>query len=183
MGASGLFRRWSVPISSAISWWYDGPAGAFEYWPQGPSGPVETEAAPFGNVAIVGDNDSMFHRVGAIGQPEDYPPLSAFTDSAELHYRPDASADVVDAAELRWHYPRGRLRLSILWKAHSFADQRAAALYDEHSDDLTPEGVVSVFSEDLARRGIALAESPHPFRDAAWLQALAQAYPLERLQV
>ena len=180
MGASGLFRRWSVPIASAISWWYDGPAGEFEYWSQGPSGPVETEAAPFGNVAIVGDNDSMFHRVGAVGQSEDFPPPSAFTESAHLHYQPDGSADVVDAGLVRWHHAPGQLRLSILWKAHSFADLRAAALYDEHADDLTPERIVAVFSADLARRGIALAEPAHPFRDAAWLRGLVQAYPLER---
>jgi hypothetical protein len=181
MGASGLFQRWSVPIASAISWWYDGPAGAFEYWSEGPSGPVEAEAAPFGNVAIVGDNDSMFHRVGAIGEPGDFAPASAFTENAELHYWPDGSADVVDAGLVRWQYAPGQLRLSILWKAHSFADPRAAALYDEHSDDLTPERIVAVFSADLARRGIALAEpARHPFRDDAWLRGLAQAYPLER---
>jgi len=180
MGASGLFRRWSVPIASAIAWWYDGPAGGFEYWPAGPEGPIASEQAPFGNVALVGDNDSMFHRVGAIGRPADFPPAGRFTAGAHLHFRPDGSADVIEAGEMRWHYAPGALRLSILWKAYAFADARAAALHDERSDDLTPERIAAIFAADLARRGIALAEPTHPFRDAAWLRGLGEAYPLAR---
>jgi hypothetical protein len=178
MGASGLFRRWSVPIASAIAWWYDGPAGDFEYWPQGPQGPVARETAPFGNVALVGDNDTMFHRVGAIGDPAHYLPPGSFTHAAELHYRPDGSADAIEAGALRWHYPRGQLRISLLWKAHAFADERAAALHDDHSDDLTPERVALVFAEDLARRGIRAAKPSHPFGDAGWMRLLAETYPI-----
>jgi hypothetical protein len=180
MGASGLFRRWAIPIASAISWWYEGPAGDFEYWPLGLGSPAEVERAPFGNVAIVGDNDTMFHRVGAIGRPEDIVPAGTFGIRAELHLQADGSAAVVEGGERRWHYAPGALRLSLLWKAHSFADERDAAVFDERSDDLDAERVLGVFADDLARRGIAVAEPSHPFRDPAWLAAIARAYPLQR---
>ena len=180
MGSSGLFERWRIAIASAIAWWYDGPAGEFEYWPQGPEAPSEVERAPFENAALVGDNDSMFHRVCAIGCPEEYAPAGAFSIHAELQLRPDGSAQVVEGGEVRWRYAPGRLRLSLLWKAHTFADEGAAAVCDGHEDDLGAERVLAVFGEDLARRGLRVPEPSHPFRDPVWLRAIAEAYPLRR---
>jgi len=180
MKASGLFERWRVPIASAIAWWYEGPAGEFEYWPNGPDAPSEVEPAPFANAALVGDNDSMFHRVGAVGRPEEYAPAGAFSIRADLRLRPDGGGEVVEEGDVRWRFAPGRLRLSLLWKAHVFADERAAAVYDGHEDDLSAERVQAVFARDLARRGVAIPETSQPFRDPAWLGAIAAAYPLRR---
>jgi len=80
---------------------------------------------------------------------------------------------------VRWRYAP-RLRLSLPWKAHAFADERTAAVFDEHAADLTPERVVAVFADDLARRGLAVPEPAHPFRDPARLRAIAEAYPLRQ---
>jgi hypothetical protein len=69
MGASGLFERWRVNEVGAIAWFYDGPGGGFDYWPDGPTGPMQTESAPFDNVAIVADTDSTLPlRWGVLGR-------------------------------------------------------------------------------------------------------------------
>jgi hypothetical protein len=53
----------------AIAWFYDGPGGGFDYWPDGPTGPMQTESAPFDNVAIVADTDSTLPlRWGVLGR-------------------------------------------------------------------------------------------------------------------
>ena len=72
MDASELFERWRFQVCGAVSWFgYDGPGGEYEYWPDGPDAPSASEEPPFDNVAVFGDNDFMFHRVGAIGTPAD----------------------------------------------------------------------------------------------------------------
>ena len=57
MGSSGLFEAWRVIQAGAISWFYDGVGGSFDYWPEGLDGPMLSEQAPFGNVALISDND------------------------------------------------------------------------------------------------------------------------------
>jgi hypothetical protein len=70
MGSTGLFHRRAVAVAAALIWVYDQPDdGAYEWWPQGPAEHRESVAGPFGNRALVGDNDYMFHRVGSIGDP------------------------------------------------------------------------------------------------------------------
>jgi hypothetical protein len=68
MGRSGLFKRWAVQIAGALTWFYDQPDGDFDYWPHGPDAASAHEYGPFGNVALVADNDRMPHRVGRIGE-------------------------------------------------------------------------------------------------------------------
>jgi hypothetical protein len=58
-----------VVEAGAVSWFHEGPGGGFHYWPVGPDGPMASEVSPFGNVAIVADNDRMYHRIGRIGDP------------------------------------------------------------------------------------------------------------------
>src|SRR5262245_46210908 len=69
MGKSGVFENWRGIRAGAVSWFYDGPGGDFEYWPEGLDGPICTERAPFRNVAIMADNDRMYHRIGQVGDP------------------------------------------------------------------------------------------------------------------
>ena len=75
---SGLFEAWRVVQASAISWFYEGAGGSFDYWPDGLDGPMLSEQPPFGNVALISDNDQLYHRIGPIGNGnEQLPQISA----------------------------------------------------------------------------------------------------------
>jgi hypothetical protein len=82
MGRCGLFERWRIVQAGAVSWFYDGPGGNFEYWPEGLDGQMIAEQPPFRNVAIMADNDVMYHRIGRVGAPN--APLPRMTAAAEL---------------------------------------------------------------------------------------------------
>jgi hypothetical protein len=121
MGASGLFEQWRVVEAGAISWFYAGPGGAFDYWPEGPRGPMLTERPPFGNVAILADNDRMYRRIGQIGDLA--APLPRMGATAVI--RPaDAGWEIIENQELR--YPREAVRLSVLWKAEAVCEEQRA---------------------------------------------------------
>jgi hypothetical protein len=78
MGSSGLFEAWRVIQEGAISWFYEGTGGNFDYWPEGLDGPMRSEQPPFGNLALIADNDRMYHRIGRIGDPHaELPRMSA----------------------------------------------------------------------------------------------------------
>ena len=66
MGLCGLFKAWRVVQASAISWFYESAGGSFDYWPDGLEGPMLSEQPPFGNVALISDNDQLYHRVGPV---------------------------------------------------------------------------------------------------------------------
>jgi hypothetical protein len=82
MGRSELFESWRVIQAGAVSWFYDGPGGNFEYWHEGLEGPMHIEQPPFRNVAIMADNDRMYHRIGRVGAPD--AKLPQMTAAAEL---------------------------------------------------------------------------------------------------
>src|SRR5713101_161896 len=69
LGNSGLFEPWRVVHAGAISWFYEGAGGSFDYWPEGLCRPMLSEQPPFGNVALMADNDRMYHRIGPVGDP------------------------------------------------------------------------------------------------------------------
>jgi len=69
MGRSELFEHWHIIQAGAVSWFYNGPGGNFEYWPEGRGGTMLREQPPFRNVAIIADNDRMYHRIGRVGTP------------------------------------------------------------------------------------------------------------------
>jgi hypothetical protein len=82
MGRSELFESWRVVQAGAVTWLYDGPGGNFEYWPEGLDGPMFTESPPFGNVALMADNDRMYHRIGRVGEVD--AKLPSITPAAEI---------------------------------------------------------------------------------------------------
>jgi hypothetical protein len=82
MGQSGLFESWRVIQAGAVTWFYDGPGGNFEYWPEGLDGPMSAERPPFGNIAIMADNDQIYHRIGRVGEPDAQ--LPHITSAAEI---------------------------------------------------------------------------------------------------
>ena len=78
MGTSGLFERWRIVEAGAVTWFYDGAGGAYDYWPDGLAGEMRSRRPPFDNVALVADNNRLYHRIGWIGDPRAAtPPLTA----------------------------------------------------------------------------------------------------------
>ncbi len=178
MGASGLFRRWSLSLAGVVSWFYDGEGGEFEYWPEGEGGPAVCERPPFGNRAVVTDSDRMYHRVGAIGRPDQYLAEGAISAASELRREGSCGWEIVDSGKVRAAYASAKVRVSLLWKAIVFEDESAAAAFDEHSDDITMERTVDIFCVDLRARGVKFTAPSDPAHDPQWSRALLAAYPL-----
>jgi hypothetical protein len=167
MGGSGLFEKWRVIQAGAVAWFYEGTGGNFDYWPEGLDGPMRSERAPFGNVAVIADNDRMYHRIGAIGNPDAVPPrISA---SAQIQPASDGNWAIVQNGEVRATYPDRAIRLSLVWKA----EVRDLELKD---DNLDLDRVMTVFTADLRRRNVEFDVPADPFADAAWLLLLQRTY-------
>jgi hypothetical protein len=179
MGSSHLFDRWYVPTSGALTWFYDGPNGAYDYWPDGPDGEMRSEAPPFGNVAVVADNDHMYHRAASVGSLHDYVADDMLPKAAQLIPGGNEGWIIRDGdGQALHHYSAGKVRVSLLWKAIVFNDENDAAGYDGHRDDLSVDHVIDTLNADLKKRGISSETGPDPFSDPAWQQALRTTYGL-----
>jgi hypothetical protein len=175
MGVSGLFERWAVRVAGALTWFYDGTDGAYEYWPHGIDQPSESERGPFGNVALFGDNDLMFHQVGAIGDAQHFQDQIKLTVQSEI--RPSNEGwEITDGTSVIGMLQNDQARISLLWRAITFRDEREAHAYDEHEDDLDVETAISRFCDDLTERGIDFTPPQDPFKDQAWSTLLTQTY-------
>ena len=178
MGVSGLFDRWAVRVAGALTWFYDGTDGQYEYWPQGIDHPSECESGPFGNVTLFGDNDLMFHQVGAIGDAQQFQHRIKLTAQSEI--RPSSECwEITHGTSVIGTLPNDQVRISLLWRAVTFRDEHEARAYDEHRDDLDVETAVSIFSADLTERGIDVTPPQHPFHDQAWSTLLTQTYLMQ----
>jgi hypothetical protein len=167
MGASGLFEAWRVVRASTISWFYEGKGGNFDYWPEGLDGPMLSEQPPFRNVALCGDNDRMYHRIGPIGNgTEEIPRMSA---SAKI--QPDGGGNwiILENGEVRATYPRHAVRFSVLWKA-AVQDRKSS------TDNLTLDRIMAIFTEDLRDRGVDFQMPSDPLTDTAWILLLQRIY-------
>jgi hypothetical protein len=170
MGASALFERWRVNEVGAVAWFYDGPGGGFEYWPDGPSSPMRAECTPFGNVAIVADNDRMYHRIGRIGSADALlPKMSA---SAEIRLDPNGGWSIFDGNECRARYPREAVRLSVVWKADVRPLNRSAI----ELDCLSAPRIVQIIGQDLRQRGITCSADVASLGDPEWIQRVYRLY-------
>jgi hypothetical protein len=170
MGTSGLFERWRIVEAGAVCWFYDGPGGAYDYWPDGLAGPRHSEQPPFDNVALVADNDRMFHRIGWVGDPSAAsPPLPV---SAQIQHVDGGGWSIMDAGRLLASYPDTQVRISILWKAQVLdaGGPRAAG------DALTSDRVIEIFAADLAMRGIGTPPPPSPLTNDVWIDLLHSIY-------
>jgi hypothetical protein len=175
MGVSGLFERWAVRVAGALTWFYDGTDGEYEYWPRGIEQPSESECGPFGNVALFGDNDLMFHQVGTIGDARHFKDQIKLTVQSEI--RPgDEGWEITDGTSAIGALPNDQVRISLLWRAITFRDEREARAYDEHEDDLEVETAISRFCDDLTERGIDFTPPQDPFNDQKWSTLLTQTY-------
>ena len=177
MGVSGLFDRWAVRVAGALTWFYDGTDGAYEYWPQGIDHPSASERGPFGNVALFGDNDLMFHQIGAIGDAQQFQDQVKLSVQSEI--RPgEKDWEITDGTSAIVALPNEQVRISLLWRAITFRDEREARTYDEHEDDLDVDTAIAIFCADLNERGIDFTPPEDPFDDEAWSTVLTQTYLL-----
>jgi hypothetical protein len=178
MGASELFERWRVPVCGAVSWFlYDGPGGEYEYWPKGPAAPSAREAPPFGNVAVFGDNDRMFHRVGPIGSVTDRLAPGTLSGGGTLHHVAGDRWELRDGTNVHELDAR-RLRVSILWTAMCFDTADDHRRFRDHDDVLTLDRVTEIFVDDLRARGERFDLPADPATDPAWVRRLEEGYPL-----
>ena len=166
MGRSELFERWRIIQAGAVSWFYDGPDGNFEYWPQGLEGPMLKEESPFHNVAIMADNDRMYHRIGRVGTPS--APLPQMTVAAELRAVDGDTWAIVENGEVRATYPFKAVRLSLVWKAN--------LEYEDDPESLNLDQVMTIFIANLRKRRIDFRVPGDPLSDKKWIATLDRAY-------
>lgn len=176
MGASGLFDRWAVRVAGALSWFYDGDDGEYEYWPEGVDAPSAQMRGPFGNEALVADNDRMPHRVGAIGDPAAFAARACVAADSVLEVDPGGGWTITSPQGGPQPLADHETRVSILWKALTFADRADARRFDDHVDDLDVGTVVRTIHADLTRRGLPLDESADPLADPEWSRVVAATY-------
>jgi hypothetical protein len=167
MGGSGLFEAWRVVRASTISWFYEGKGGNFDYWPEGLDGPMLSEQPPFGNVALCGDNDRMYHCIGPIGNGTEEKPRM----SASARIQPDGEGNwiILENGEVRATYPSHAIRFSVLWKAE-VRDRESSA------DNLTLDRIMAIFTADLRRRNVDFEVPSDPLADTAWILLLQRIY-------
>jgi hypothetical protein len=167
MGTSGLFEQWRIVEAGAVTWFYNGPGGAYDYWPEGLTGAMHSCQPPFDNVALVADNDRMFHRIGWIGDPHASTPI--LTPAAQIHHDSVGQWTITDTGGTVCGYPEERVRISILWKAQVLTETVVHAL--------TPEQIVDSITRDLVRRKAQVpTAATEPTRDDAWIEAVHRAY-------
>lgn len=169
MGTSGLFEPWRVVEAGAVSWFYDGAGGAYDYWPDGLDQPMCSERPPFDNVALVADNDRMYHRIGWVGDPD--PRSLALSAQADIRHG-DGGWTITDGDRVRAAYPDAQVRISVLWKAQvrlpGSASDRPAAL--------TPELVAEIITADLRARGVHATAPTEPLTDETWIAFVHSTY-------
>jgi hypothetical protein len=166
MGRSELFERWRIIQAGAVSWFYDGPGGNFEYWPEGLNRPMVTEQPPFRNVAIMADNDRMYHRIGKVGAPNPSPPK--MTAAAKLCALGGERWAIVENGEVLATYPLRSVRLSLVWKANVEQDTQWGSL------DL--DRVMTIFIADLHKRNVDFRVPAEPLSDKTWITILDSVY-------
>jgi hypothetical protein len=167
MGSSGLFEAWRVIQAGVVSWFYEGTGGNFDYWPEGLDGPMLSEQPPFGNVALIADNDRMYHRVGAIGDP--HAELPRMPASAHIQPDGDGSWAILENGEIRATYPSHAIRLSVVWKA-------AVRDREPSTGDLTLDRIMAILRADLRHRGVDFQVPSHPLADTRWILLLQRIY-------
>ena len=170
MGTSGLFEQWRVVEAGAVSWFYDGLGGAYDYWPDGLTGAMLSKRPPFDNVALVADNDRMFHRIGWVGDPTRG--ALSLPASATIHHPEGTAWTIVDGDRTVATYPDPEVRISILWKARVPDDHTAGAL----AAPLSEERIIAIFAADLSARGIDAPPSASPLTDERWVDVVHATY-------
>jgi hypothetical protein len=176
MTYSGLFHDWMVPVASGLAWFYRGVGGPFVYWPDVYELP-QVERTLW-NTGVMSDNEYMFHGVAPIGTVQDRQAVKGTLRASDtLHAVGRGEWEIHDHGRVVHHLRPDQLRMSLLWKAHVFRDERHLASFEDRSMDLTIPQVVDIYREDLGRRGIDIAHPSDPFNDPEWKALLETTYP------
>jgi hypothetical protein len=176
MSYSQLFLPWMVPIASGLAWFYKGIGGAFEYWVDGPDQPPQVERRLWNN-GVMSDNEFMFHRVDAIGTPEDQARLSVLLKPSDLlHYVGGDRWEIRDGDDVMESLAADQLRISLLWKAYVFADEVHLASFQKQDMDLRLDQIVDIYLDDLKKRGATVDRPTDPFTDPVWQKVLDETY-------
>jgi len=180
MLASDLFEDWRIPSCAAVSWFYDGRDGAYEYWPDGRSSPSRREEGPFGNSAVIANNERMFHRVGAIGTPEQRLAPGTITHAATIDHLGHEGWTLIEDGRPVRSLGMDELRISILWNALAFPTERAQRLYERGEEQLTVAMINAELASALRGRGIdAVPEDPRV--ESGWTRLLRTEFPMPDL--
>ena len=170
---SGLFDHWAITQATSIWWMNDVDGGGLLYWPDGPDEPPACHVDHMANTALVGDNHGMFHQVMPIGGAGDEPIM--VTARAELAPRAHGDWSVLDQGREIWRAPLEHIRVSVLWKAHVFANEAERARLEP--DTIGHNEVVGIFNDDLARRGEPLRLDAATIADPQLVDDLRRLYP------
>lgn len=175
MRNSELFEPWRTKIATAVSWFYDGRGGDFHYWPDGADGPEMVESPPFRNVAVVADNESTFHGVSPLGDPDARIPEGLNSHSRLV--RGDGRWDILDGdGNVIAHIDDDDARITVSWKADVFTDAEEARMIDEGIDTLDLDRIVDIFMADLTAKGIDVARPTDAINDEEFVALIAATY-------
>ena len=169
MHTSGLFADERIAMATAVSWFFDGPGGDFYYWPDGPEGEAAVERAPFGNVAIVADNERTFHGVAPVGEQGAPSPMDLTLDAAIVHRH--GGWVVTDGGREVIAYADATVRITTSWKCEVFADDAERDRVRSGGTDLGLDEVIDRFAAD-----VGIARPADPLADPTWIDALSAAY-------
>ncbi len=87
---------------------------------------------PFGNVAVVADNERVDHGVGPLAEPG-RTELTDLSIDAELRRRSDGTGwDVIDRGARRADFDDADVRVTVSWKAEVFRDEEEQRIVDGH---------------------------------------------------
>ena len=126
-----------------------------------------SEQPPFGNVALISDNDQLHHRIGPVGNGD--PELPQMSASATIQPDGRGSWAILENGEVRATYPSHDIRCSVLWKAE-VRDR------ESRPDNLTLDRTMAIFKADLRHRGIEFHVPSDPLADTAWITLLQRVY-------
>lgn len=169
MGCSALFESWRIAEAGVVTWFYDGPGGAYDYWPQGLEGPMCSERPPYWNTSLAADNDRMYHRIGQVGEAIEQSQM--FSVSASIIHRPSGEWEVFDGGHRLRAYAESDVRISILWKA-----QVVTASDEQAQLPLSVDRVVGIVNEDMATRGVNVSASMFRPMSDPWIDRVHETY-------
>jgi hypothetical protein len=176
---SQLFMPYAVPEATGLTWFYRGEGGGFEYWPDGPEAPSAKMIPPIWNEALVLDNDFTFHRPLGIGPKAERMAPGQIDGDMKLRRAADGRWEMFtpDDGSVFRAYPEDQLRMLVIWKAHCFKTETEAAVYDEHTCDLTLDEVWDAFGAALRRLGAPSDIPADPLRSKELRDRLFQWFP------
>jgi len=156
---SGLFQSsfvHQVQVVGYLNSWKpdETTAGTLVFWDT-PGDPKEVPPIPLAGSAVDGSKTVHATRVY---RPYDEPPPINKEDDAELTYMGNDKWSVFVRGESVRNYTTNDLRISIVYRARCFKDEREAKIFQEHLRDpsqlMTLDHVLTTFGEDLAKRRI-----------------------------